>query len=77
MDVLGVSIDSQSIDQSIIDQSMQSRKKKSKKIKKQKEDLDGSRLYRNDKRRIGRDEDSPNKPNKQSSNGRQKGAKRK
>ena len=48
IDVLGVSIDSQSFDQSLIDQSINSRKKKVSKIKK-KEDLDGSKLYRRDK----------------------------
>ena len=48
IDVLGVSIDSQSFDQSMIDQSINSRKKKISKIKK-KEDLDGSKLYRRDK----------------------------
>ena len=78
IDVLGVSIASESIDQSLIDQSMQSRKKKGKKAaKKQKEDLDGSRLYREDKRSRGRDEGTPSKPDKQSSTGQQRGAKRK
>ena len=48
IDVLGLSIDSQSFDQSLIDQSINSRKKKVSKIKK-KEDLDGSKLYRRDK----------------------------
>lgn len=45
MDIMGVSINSQSMDQSLIDQSMNSRIKR-KKLKKQKEDLDGSRLFR-------------------------------
>jgi hypothetical protein len=49
IDVLGVSIDSQSFDQSLIDQSINSRKKKISKIKKKKEDLDGSKIYRRDK----------------------------
>lgn len=44
VDMLGVSIDSQSIDQSLINQSISS-KRKMRKLK-QKEDLDGSRVYR-------------------------------
>ena len=46
VDMLGVSIDSQSINQSLLNQSMSSVKQR-KKHYKQKEDLDGSRVYRN------------------------------
>ena len=46
MEIMGVTIDSQSFDQSIIDQSMTSELKRKIKKRKQKEDLDGSRLFR-------------------------------
>ena len=46
MERMGVTIDSQSFDQSIIDQSMTSELKRKRRNKKQKEDLDGSRLFR-------------------------------
>ena len=47
VDMLGVSIDSQSINQSMLNASMSSTKQKIRKHQKQKEDLDGSRVYRN------------------------------
>ena len=47
VDMLGVSIDSQSINQSLLNQSMSSTKQRIRKNQKQKEDLDGSRVYRN------------------------------
>ena len=46
MEIMGVTIDSQSFDQSIIDQSMTSELKRKRKKKKNREDLDGSRLFR-------------------------------
>lgn len=46
MEIMGVTIDSQSFDQSIIDQSMTSELKGKRKYRKKKEDLDGSRLFR-------------------------------
>jgi hypothetical protein len=49
MDVLGVSIDSQSFNQSLIDQSINLGRKKIKRLNKKKEDLDGSKLYRDKK----------------------------
>lgn len=45
MEIMGITIDSQSFDQSIIDQSMTSELKRKRRNKKQKEDLDGSRLF--------------------------------
>lgn len=47
MEIMGITIDSQSFDQSIIDQSMTSSRYMGKRRhRKQKEDLDGSRLFR-------------------------------
>ena len=46
MEIMGITIDSQSFDQSLIDQSMTSEMKRRRKQRKQKEDLDGSRLFR-------------------------------
>jgi hypothetical protein len=49
LDMLGVSIDSETFDQSLINQSINSAKRKMKKkalLKKQKDDLDGSIIFR-------------------------------